>query len=321
MLVIQHYAMALVDTLGRGSVGFAAVDENFLESGFFLLHNLVQARLPDGYSEKNMNNPLSYSSVKLDLFSKDGVRLKPASGFVIEAKNQYYLITNWHVLSGKRIATSDLQEPFIKPFTLKTSIHIHGGRGEGSDPFSKGIRKGTTIHLYDDKDAPRWTELRANEPHRPTVDLVALPIQLNMDLDRFMRTITGTKTKNDVWSQVSAIPISAIDTDVEYGPADPVHIIGYPLGWAPAGIDKSSSAFWRASWIASEMKEPGLIQANGFFIDPCALEGMTGSPVVGMKNERLKLLGIYSDSPAGEFSANAGLVWDAGLLKQLIRTS
>ena len=268
-----------------------------------------------------MNNPLSYSSVKLDVFSKDGVRLKPASGFVIEAKNQYYLITNRHVVSGRDIAAPGQQEPVIKPFTLKTSIHIHGGTGERSDPFSKGIRKGTTIHLYDDKDATRWTELQLNEPHLPIVDLVALPIQLNMDLDRFIRSIAGMKFESDVWSKVSAIPISAIDTDVEYGPPDPVHIIGYPLGWAPAGNDKSSSAFWRTSWIASEMKEPGLIQANGFFVDPCALEGMTGSPVVGMKNERSKLLGIYSDDPAGEFSANAGLVWDARLLKQLIRTS
>jgi len=270
-----------------------------------------------------MNNPLSYSSIKLNLFSKDGVRLKPASGFVIEAKSQYFLITNQHILSGRDISAGEPQEPVIKPFTLKTSLHIHGGMGESHDPFSKGMRKGITIHLYDDKDVPRWIEHRANEPHRPLIDLIALPIQLNLDLnlDRFIRTIAGIKNESEVWSKVSAIPISAIDTDVEYGPPDPVHVIGYPLGWAPAGTDKSSSAFWRTSCIASEMNEPGVIQANGFFIDPCALEGMTGSPVVGMKNERLKLLGVYSDPPAGEFSANAGLVWDARLVKKLIGTS
>jgi hypothetical protein len=268
-----------------------------------------------------MNNPLSYSSVKLNLFSKDGVRLKSASGFVIEAKSQYYLITNQHVVSGRDISTSGQAEPVIKPFTLKTSLHIHGGKGEKSDPFSKGIRKGITIDLYDDKDAPKWIEHRANEPHRPLMDLVALPIQLNMNLDRFIRTIAGIKYEGDVWSKVSAIPISAIDTDVEYGPPDAVHVIGYPLGWAPAGIDKSGSAFWRTSWIASEMNEPEMTQANGFFIDPCALEGMTGSPVIGMKNDRMKLLGVYSDPPAGEFSANAGLVWDARLVKELIGTS
>jgi hypothetical protein len=270
-----------------------------------------------------MNNPLSYSSIKLNLLSKDGVRLKPASGFVIEAKSQYYLITNQHVLSGRVISTSGQQASVIKPFTLKTSIHIHGGKGEKIDPFSKGIRKRITIDLYDDNDVPRWIEHRANEPHQPLIDLIALPLQLNLDLDldRFVRTIAGIKFDSDVWTKVSAIPVSAIDTDVEYGPPDPVHIIGYPLGWAPAGTDKSSSAFWRTSRIAAEMNEPGMTQANGFFIDPCALEGMTGSPVVGMKNEHLKLLGVYSDPPAGEFSANAGLVWDARLVKKLISTS
>lgn len=270
-----------------------------------------------------MNNPLSYSSIKLNLFSKDGVRLTPASGFVIEAKSHYYLITNQHVLSGRDVSMSGQQESVNKPFTLKTSIHIHGGKDETIDPFSKGIRKRITIDLYDDKDIPRWIEHGANEPHQPLLDLIALPLQLNLDLDldRFIRTIAGIKFDSDVWSQVSAIPILAIDTDVEYSPPDPVHIIGYPLGWAPAGTDKSSSAFWRTSWIASEMNEPGMIQANGFFIDPCALEGMTGSPVVGMKDERLKLLGVYSDPPAGEFSANTGFVWDARLVKKLVSTS
>ena len=211
-----------------------------------------------------MNNPLSYSSIKLNLFSKDGGRLKPASGFVIEAKSQYYLITNQHVVSGRDISTPERQEIVIKPFTLKTSLHIHGGMGERSDPLSMGIRKGITIDLYDDKDVPRWIEHRANKPYRPLIDLVAIPIQLNMHLDRFMRTIAGIKNEGDIWSKVSAIPISAIDTDAEYGPPDPVHIIGYPLGWAPAGTDKSSSAFWRTSWIASEMNEPGMTQANVF---------------------------------------------------------
>jgi hypothetical protein len=48
---------------------------------------------------------------------------------------------------------------------------------------------------------------------------------------------------------------------------------------------------------------------------------MTGSPVVGMKNDRMKLLGVYSDRSTAEFGANAGFVWGAWLLKELFRTS
>jgi hypothetical protein len=45
---------------------------------------------------------------------------------------------------------------------------------------------------------------------------------------------------------------------------------------------------------------------------------MTGSPVVGMKNDRMKLLGVYSDRSTADFGADAGLVYDARLLKELI---
>jgi hypothetical protein len=126
---------------------------------------------------------------------------------------------------------------------------------------------------------------------------------------------------SDYWVRISAIPISTIDTEVEYSPPDPVHVIGYPLGWAPAGPERSSSAFWRTSWIASELHEPGTIQGNVFFIDPCAPEGMSGSPVIGMKDDQLKLLGVYSDRSLPEVGTNAGLVWEAWIIKELIGTA
>jgi hypothetical protein len=272
-----------------------------------------------------MNNPLSYSSIKLDLFSKDGVRLKPASGFIVEASSQYYLITNWHVVSGEEIHMQGQQDALVKPDVLKTSVHIHGGAGEMSAPLSMGMRKRITLQLYDDTDSPRWIEPQTDGGNQPKIDLVALPIQMNPTLALFGGKIPGiTLSKNswgegsDFWTKVSAIPISAIDTEVEYAPPDPVHVIGYPLGWAPEGTDRSSSAFWRTSFIASETHEPGTNRSEGFFIDPRPLQGMTGSPVVGMKNERMRLLGVYSDRSTAEFGANAGFVWDALLVKELI---
>ena len=275
-----------------------------------------------------MNNPLSFSSVKLDLFSRDGVRLKPASGFVVEAGNHYYLITNWHVVSGRDIHTDEQQESIVKPCTVKTSVHIRGVAGEKNDVFSVGARKKITVQLYDDNDSPRWTELPTREKNQHMVDIVALPFQMNLTLKLFSGKIPGItvykdswEENTDYWTKISAIPVSAIDTDVEYGPPDTVHVIGYPLGWKPDGADRTSSAFWRTGFIASEIYEPGMRRADTFFIDPCAPEGMSGSPVVGMKNNRMKLLGVYSDRPTAEFGANVGLVYGAWLVKQLIHAS
>jgi hypothetical protein len=275
-----------------------------------------------------MSNLLSFSSVKLDLFSKDGSRLNTASGFIIEAGKQYYLVTNWHVVLGEDIHTDEHQEIVVKPYTLKTSIHIYGITGEKSDVFSRGVRKRITVPLYDDNDSPRWIELPMRERNQHMADVVALPIQANLTLKLFSGKIPGItvykgswEENTDYWTKISSIPISAIDTDVEYGPPDAVHVIGYPLRWAPDGIDRTSSAFWRTSFIASEIYEPGMRRADIFFIDPCAPEGMTGSPVVGIKKDRIKLLGIYSDRSTAEFGANAGLVCGAWLIKELIRAS
>lgn len=273
-----------------------------------------------------MNNPLSFSSLKLDLFSKDGIRLRQASGFVMEMGYRYYLITNRHVLSGGDMPAGEKREPVAETYLLKTSLHIHGGQGEKTIPLPMGMRKRITVQLYDEDGAPKWIEQRANSGQ--FLDIVALPIQLDLTLMLFsgktpgINMTSGPWAENtDYWTKISAIPISAIDTGGEYSPPDAVHVIGYPLGWTPEGTDRSSSAFWRTSFIASEIYEPGTNRSDTFFIDPCAPEGMTGSPVVGMKNDEMKLLGVYSDRPTGEFGANAGFVWGAWLLKELLRAS
>jgi hypothetical protein len=275
-----------------------------------------------------MTNPLSFSSVKLDLFSKDGVRLNAASGFILKAANQYYLITSWHVVSGEDIHTDGQPEPVGKPYLLKTSVHMHEGAGEKRAPLSIGMRKRITVQLYDDNESPRWIEHRTNEGNQHMEDIVALPIQVNLTLTPFSGEISGSNfykgtldQNTDYWTRISAIPISAVDTDVEYGPPDIVHVIGYPLGWEPNGADKTSSAFWRTSFVASEIYEPGMRRSDTFFIDPPAPEGMTGSPVVGLKHDSMKLLGVYSDRSTSNFGANAGLVYGAWLVKQLIRAS
>jgi len=275
-----------------------------------------------------MNNLLSFSSVKLEFFSKDGAHLKPASGFLVDANGQYYLITNWHVVSGRNISVDEQQEPIYGPYTLKTSIHVHSGEGGKPYPISMGTWQRITISLYDDNNVPRWIEYRASEQHKGMIDMVALPIQSHLIWRPFSGitpgiTINKGPWANDInyWTKVSSIPVSAIETDVEYGPPDAVHIIGYPQGWTPEGTSKSSSAFWRTSFIASEIYEHGMTRENIFFVDPSAPDGMTGSPVVGIKNDRLKLLGVYSDRSMEEFSAPAGLVYGAWLVKELIGVS
>jgi hypothetical protein len=279
-----------------------------------------------GSSKRHMKNPLSFSSVKLELFSKEDVHVNTASGFVIQVNNQYYLITNWHVVAGKHIPIHEPQQQEITPFTLKTTLHTtetQKWKNAEDTPYSWFWHR-VTIQLYDN-DTPRWIVLGGNKQHPLSADVIALPIALDptKGLQSFNIRMQGAEKfiegMYDV--KISAIPIAAIDVDVKYGPGDIVHIIGYPLGWAPAGTAKPSAAFWRMSSIASELNEPGMIQTSGFFVDPCAPDGMSGSPVVGMKDNRMKLLGVYSHHSTEKFGVNAGLVSEASSIKELLRGS
>lgn len=264
-----------------------------------------------------MNNPLSYSSLKLELFSRDNVRQASASGFVLEAGSRFYLVTNLHVLTGRDASAGEPQRSESEPYLLKTSLHLYDGYAHKAVPFYAGMRKKITIPLYDESGTPRWIEPRVKEGTQPLADIAVLPIRVDLTFTYLLNL--GSKLKDiDIWTRLTAIPLSAIDTDVDYGPPDTVYVVGYPLGWEPAGTGKTSSAFWRTSSIASELQEPGVLQSGAFYIDPCPPQGMTGSPVVGLKNDRPKLLGIYSDVSTAEFAANAGLVWDAFLIKGLI---
>ena len=269
-----------------------------------------------------MNNLLSFASVKLDRFARNGTRLEPASGFVLEADHRYYLVTNLHVLSRKDDAGS--QDSVLEPYLLKTSIHSHWGEGEKRFPFSMGRRQRITVPLYDNSGTPTWRECQSKGASEPPADIAALhlPRDKTLELIRTMNLYNEKRLENllhsNDWTRISAIQVSTIDTDVDYGPPDVVHVIGYPHAWAPEGPDRTSSAFWRTSFIASEIYEAGMSRSDVFFIDPCAPQGMTGSPVVGMKKERMKLLGVYSGRSMTEFDANAGLVYRAQSLKELI---
>lgn len=46
-----------------------------------------------------------------------------------------------------------------------------------------------------------------------------------------------------------------------------------------------------------------------------------GPPVIGMKNDQAKLLGVYSDGSKVDFGINAGLAWRAEAIRELLGVS
>lgn len=273
---------------------------------------------------------MSLASIKLDLFTKDGGRLGTASGFILEVSGQFYIITNWHIVSGCDFRTG---EPFSledKPHLLRTLIHK--GRLVGSQHVlplqaSWGIQKEFT--LYDENGEPQWIEFKVYTQSRSPVDIVAMPLGATQDLDYpipaeviqsikpkalYEPIVTSSPNEADDW-RILAIPGSWITTDVSYGPSDAIQIVGYLRGLSSVGIRRPGQIFWKTGFIASENDTIELGKA--MLVDALVDEGMSGAPVVGMKAGQPKLLGVYGGRYSPETSDFVGIVWSADVLKQL----
>lgn len=219
-------------------------------------------------------DPLSLSSVLLECFSL-GRFLGTATGFIVEHHaTGSYVITNWHVVSGRNADTGELLDTVNAAIPDSIMIKYHS-----KHQFGKWVE--TNERLVDDEHKPLWIE----HPLGREIDIVAIPITPNKDIKLF------------------PLDFALINTDVVLRPAMLVSIVGFP--W---GLTSSGWPIWKTGHIASDP----LIDYDGkrmFLIDATTRGGMSGSPVYlrissgySQSNGRhliggpmvTKFLGIYS---------------------------
>jgi hypothetical protein len=245
---------------------------------------------------------LSLASVKLELYAKSAL-LGTATGFVIKYDTQYYLITNWHVVTG-RDPWTDSPVFNESPDTLAAWLPI-----KKSGAFA-WVRE--WIPLYDSGAGYLWVE----HPLGREIDVVALPL----------RTIDSTK-----W--VIPLDISLENTDVDVRIAMDVSIIGFPKGLTGGG----AFPIWKTGQIASE-PDIDFLNMPIVLVDTRTVSGMSGSPallrmhgsylqkstggyLVGKTGTRF--MGVYSGRLPWELADKAaqsdlGIIWKAKVITEII---
>jgi hypothetical protein len=224
--------------------------------------------------------------------------MKSATAFVWKHGQQHYLITNWHVVSGRNTMTRCLETP-AAPDMLRCQFNIRIG------DFGKQ-RWG--IPIRDDQHRPLWLV----HPCKPDLDVVAIPIP-----------VTGTQPS------VSMYPISALlsrPLNIKIGMD--VFILGYPFGSAPPAFP-----VWKRGSIASE---PDLVlMTTGYYlVDTASRPGMSGAPVIlqNWTNDFVDgAVRAFNDKPATNFigvysgrlhaakeEAQIGMVWHASFVEEII---
>ena len=211
----------------------------------------------------------TYSQCPLQIFicDKHGI-IGTGSAFFYTIAHDWFLITNWHNVTGMDIFT---KKPLFKKripefIKVKLSSYITSNVETKSKEFTTISQH---IEIYKDKK-PLWFEYPDSST---SCDVIALPLHRSSNCPEFMHN--------------AANRIS--DLRIPINPGCPVFIIGFPRSISIAfGLP-----IWKSGYIASEPHyditiggQPsdigGLIGGKNlpaFFIDSQTREGMSGSPV------------------------------------------
>jgi len=243
-------------------------------------------------------DPLSGRSLYL-ILGKNNQQMAQATGFIARKKNEYYLITNWHVLSGRHPQTNEIID---LQGQVPDSVWIWHHKKNLGNWILKEEK------LYDISGKKRWKEHAEGRK----IDIVALKLE---------------NLTEDV--EIHPFDLNLANADMIPEVAMPISIIGFPLGFSGSG----KFPIWKTGHIASE---PELNYNNEplFLIDATTRGGMSGSPVVlrlsgdyKMKSggrmlssggRRTLFLGVYSGRLPGD--TEIGRVWRPHLINEIIET-
>ncbi|WP_293000745.1 hypothetical protein [Nevskia sp.] len=231
-----------------------------------------------------------------------------ATGFAYRYQDQFFLITNWHNLTGKNPLTGEMLGKGAIPDTASTLFRR-------KDNPSNCARE--TLRLYSDNTLlePLWLE---HPVHGRAVDVVALPLDAST-ADRY-----------------ALFPINDISFDRGFKAevADDAFIIGYPFS-DPTYLQLP---VWKRASLASE-PDVNIDQLPKMLVDTATRAGLSGSPVVtqrtgvhGLKNGSFSpdtvigrirdFIGVYSGRIGDdELKAQLGIVWKAHVIDEILRRS
>ena len=219
--------------------------------------------------EKGIRSTYSQCPFEIQTWDQQGL-LSTASAFFYELDQSWFLVTNWHVISGRNSLTKrPLMQSGRFPTSIKAKISSYEipGFPVQRNTFTTVARE---VAIYENSD-PLWFE-------HPTLgslcDVVALPMERPQGCPEFMHNAANRISCS------MRIPVE---------PGGTVFIIGFPRSISVGfGLP-----LWKAGYIASEPHydvtvggDPsglGGLQ-NGltlpaFFLDSQTREGMSGSPV------------------------------------------
>lgn len=239
----------------------------------------------------------SVASLPLEL-RFEGQALSTATGFVIERNERRVLVTNWHVVTGRRPDTGALLSGSGGVPDEVVIMHNQAG--------ALGTWVPKTEPLYASNGDPLWRE---HPGHRRAVDVVALELSQLDGVDIYA---------HDPWASGPGLAM---------GVTSGLSIVGFPFGITGGG----GLGIWVQGTVATEpaLDFEGMPR---FLIDSRTRPGQSGSPVlayhaggaVPMQDGATAVFGGPVEQFVGVYSgrisdqSDLGFVWKTAAVRQVV---
>lgn len=267
-------------------------------------------------------DPRTLCTTPIELLSKDGQEqvISTATGFFWLHGGQAYLVTNWHVVSGRNPFTGAISSPTgYTPSHFNffgTSIGVQDGRVVID---RKKIRITLGSHAEEVLEKP---PIVAGGP----VDLWAMPFPNDLVIGLNPARI-GYKGAEATTSFINENSFQRILTQA----GDECVVLGYPLRNYTGGM----FPVWKRGFIASDVGL-GVDGRPMFLIDSATTSGMSGSPILRRVNtftadnkdlgalqefHALEFIGVYAGrlQSADLAATNLGYGWYQVLIPEVVR--
>jgi len=241
-------------------------------------------------------------SISIPIWVKrDDRELGPATAFFMKRNGKVFLVSNWHVFSGRNAYTGQpLSTTLLTPNRISYWAHTPN--------IGKFVRD-CEVAICDQDDEPKWLQ----HPLGQKIDLACIEL-------RSFPSNLKAYTPEDIGDQKIMISVG-----------QDVVIAGFPKGMMQQGI----LPIWKRGSIAAE---PNVARNDGlgvYLVDTATREGMSGSPVYLFSNGTAlmedrsvtvfsdpvaRFLGVYS----GRYGAEAeneiqlGRVWAESHLLEML---
>ena len=268
----------------------------------------------------------SLTTAVTQAFNSQGTALSTATSFFYETgSSELFLITNWHVVTGRNPPNPSKSKTGAVPCYIKVRVHRKQKKTDGKPNIVISDLHEVSLPINsEDGNEPRWME---HPKHRFNVDVVGIRITDQLEFRERYELNVANKWKE-------------YHKDYEPDAMDEVFVVGYPWGLSSSAKRGGGLPVYKRGCIASDpivdfrrlpcvlidcrttsamSGSPVIASRSGIFLPNGK---MSGDTVIGTVSKFLgvysgRLVGVESTRDWGDQASEIGMVWKASALEAI----